>query len=141
MVTFGSREVRARQTARPPFPDRVTAQAESGGHDYTRTGAPVRSSKGALYSMQVMPDTARDPGYGVAPARGGTPDEYNRVGRDYRAAMFKRYGDAAKGWAAYNWGPGKLDALLARHGSSWFDHLPADVRDYVTANITALRGQ
>lgn len=136
--------MRARQPARPPFPNinAVTSQAESGGRDFTKTGAPVRSSKGAMFGMQVLPTTAGDPGYGVTPAKANTPSEFNRVGREYLAALHQRYGgDLAKMWAAYNWGPGKLDKLLSSSGSNWFSRLPQDVRNYVSSNIQALRGQ
>jgi hypothetical protein len=54
--------------------------------------------------------------------------------------MHKQYGgDLAKMWAAYNWGPGKLDKVLAKYGARWFSHLPQDVRNYVSSNIAALR--
>lgn len=86
--------------------------------------------------MQVMPDTARQPGYGVRPAASNTPTEFNRVGRDYRAAMERKYGgDLAKMWAAYNWGPGNLDRAIARYGEDWLKHAPAETRDYVIGNI------
>jgi soluble lytic murein transglycosylase len=88
--------------------------------------------------MQVMPDTARQPGFGVRPAQGNSPDEFNRVGRDYRAAMEQRYGgDLAKMWAAYNWGPGNLDNALRRHGDNWLDHAPRETRDYIRRNFSA----
>jgi soluble lytic murein transglycosylase len=133
--------VRGRQP-RAPFPasnlDRITAQSESGNRDYSG-GAPVRSPKGALFAMQVMPDTARAPGFGVRPARSASPDEYNRVGRDYRAAMERRYGgDPAKMWAAYNWGPGNLDNALSRYGEAWLNYAPAETRRYVQQNLRAL---
>lgn len=91
--------------------------------------------------MQVMPATARDPGYGVKPAQGNNPAEFNRVGREYLAALRQRYGgDLAKMWAAYNWGPGNLDSALARHGKDWLRHAPKETRDYVAANLSALGG-
>jgi hypothetical protein len=52
----------------------ITAQAESGNRDYAK-GQPVISSAGAKYAMQVMPETARQPGYGVRPAQNDTPEE------------------------------------------------------------------
>lgn len=92
--------------------------------------------------MQVMPATAAKPGFGVTPAKANTPAEFNRVGRDYRSALQQRYGgDLAKMWAAYNMGPGNLEAAVAQHGADWFSHIPQDVRNYVAQNIAALRGQ
>ena len=79
---------------------------ESGGKDYTAGGAPLTSKKGAKYAMQVMPETAKNPGYGIAPAKDDTPEEYNRVGRELLAAMMNKYGDLDKALAAYNSGTG-----------------------------------
>lgn len=91
--------------------------------------------------MQVMPGTARDPGFGIRPTN-GTPADDARVGKEYRAAMQSRYGgDHAKMWAAYNWGPGNLDAALARHGNNWLNAAPAETRSYVARNLQALRNR
>lgn len=97
------------------------------------------SPKGARGLMQVMPSTARDPGFGIRPSN-GTPADDIRVGREYRAKMQQRYsGDPAKMWAAYNWGPGNLDKALAIHGEDWLRHAPAETRDYIASNLRALR--
>ena len=71
----------------------------------------VRSEKGALGLAQVMPDTAKDPGFGVKPISDRLdPVESLRFGADYFAAMLKRYdGDVAKALAAYNFGLGNVD--------------------------------
>src|SRR5690348_16014118 len=88
------------------FLDSVTSQGESGNRDFTRAGAPVTSPKGAKFAMQVMPDTARDPGFGLRPANPNDPADMNRLGREYRAVMQGKYGNnLAKMWAAYNMGP------------------------------------
>jgi soluble lytic murein transglycosylase-like protein len=90
--------------------------------------------------MQVMPGTAGDPGFGVAPARDASPGEFNRVGRDYRAAMQRKYGgDLAKMWAAYNMGPTGLDNVLELYGDDWFSHVPRETQDYVRSNLERLR--
>lgn len=90
--------------------------------------------------MQVMPATARDPGFGLRPANPNDPTDMNRLGREYRAAMERRYGgDPAKMWAAYNAGPGRVDDAL-RGGANWLSRLPAETRNYVTRNLRALRG-
>lgn len=92
--------------------------------------------------MQVMPSTARDPGFGVRPWDGQSPDDLARVGREYRRVMQQRYGgDAAKMWAAYNWGPGNLDNAIARYGDSWLDAAPAETRAYVQNNLARLRNR
>lgn len=97
------------------------------------------SPKGARGLMQVMPETARDPGFGIRPSNGSAADDA-RVGREYRAAMQQRYGgDLAKMWGAYNWGPGNLDSALERHGNNWLDAAPRETRNYVRRNIGSLR--
>lgn len=91
--------------------------------------------------MQVMPATARDPGFGVRPAQGNSPAEFNRVGREYLSKLHSRYsGDLAKMWAAYNWGPGNLDNAIKRMGANWLRAAPKETRDYVAANLSALKG-
>ena len=91
--------------------------------------------------MQVMPDTARDPGFGLRPANPNDPADMNRLGRQYRAAMQQRYGgDLAKMWAAYNWGPGNLEDAIQRHGSNWLAAAPKETRDYISRNLRAVRG-
>jgi hypothetical protein len=63
---------------------RLTAavrQEESGGKRYGPDGKLLTSPKGAQGEMQVMPGTQRDPGYGVVPAKDGSPEEIARVGR------------------------------------------------------------
>jgi len=125
---------------RDPFLEGITARTESGNRDFAN-GRPITSPKGARYAMQVMPATARDPGFGVAPARGNNPQEFNRVGREYLGKLHQRYGgDLAKMWAAYNAGPGRVDQAIAS-GGNWLAQLPKETRDYVAANLAALGGQ
>lgn len=116
---------------------KITAESESGNRDYYGDGRPVVSPKGARYAMQVMPDTARDPGYGVTPARSNDPQEYNRVGREYLEALYRKYGDPAKMWAAYNAGPGRLEDALRRFGSNWLRAMPKETQEYVARNLRA----
>lgn len=75
------------------------------------------SPKGAAGIMQIMPETARDPGYGVTPLQGwdgkdprtAPVQEQIRFGRDYLEAM-KRVngGDTNLALASYNAGPGAV---------------------------------
>jgi len=110
-------------------------QVESGNRDYTASGAPVTSPKGAMFAAQVMPATAAAPGYGVKPAAAQTPEEYNRVGREYYDAMLKKYGgneDLAR--AAYNAGPGRVDQAIAQGRAQGVDPmtlLPKETQGYV----------
>jgi soluble lytic murein transglycosylase len=106
--------------------------AESGGNPN------AVSPKGARGLMQVMPATARDPGFGIRPSDGSQADDV-RVGREYRAAMQDRYGgDARKMWAAYNAGPGRVDAAIRQHGANWLQAMPAETRNYVAQNMRTL---
>lgn len=118
----------------------ITAQSESNNQERDAAGKLITSPKGAQGAMQVMPGTRIDPGYGVKPAQDDSDAERTRVGRDYLEAMVKEYaGDPAKAWAAYNWGPGNLDAAIKEHGAGWLAHAPAETRNYVAKNMAALQ--
>lgn len=122
--------------------DRITVQSESGGRRYTAPGQLTRSPAGALGEWQVMPATARDPGFGLRPANPNDPNDLARLGREYRKAMQNRYGgNLPKMWGAYNAGPGKVDRLTSRYGENWLDYAPRETRDYVNRNMRMLRGR
>lgn len=118
---------------------------ESRGRDLNAAGGILTSPKGAQGRMQVMPDTQKDPGFGVRPAQNDSLEEKARVGRDYLAAMVKRYdGDVAKAAAAYNWGPGAVDEAIksaeknAGKGErvapdAWLASAPTETRNYVAS--------
>lgn len=119
--------------------DAITAQAESGNRNFDSRGRPLTSSAGARFAMQVMPETARNPGFGLRPANPNDPADMNRLGREYRAAMERRYGgDPARMWGAYNWGPGNMDRALSRYGSRWLNYAPRETQNYVRRNLRAL---
>lgn len=118
----------------------ITQQRESGGQRYDENGQLLTSPAGAKGEMQVMDGTHRDPGFGVMPARDDSPDERARVGRDYLAAMVKRYnGNLAYAWAAYNAGPGAVDTALSTASKGapggWLAQLPKETQDYVQNNL------
>jgi hypothetical protein len=107
-------------------------RSESGGRDYDQYGRPLTSPKGALFAMQVMPATARNPGFGITPVRDQSPQEYNRVGREYYSALVNKYGgDEIKAAAAYNAGPGAVDNAIARGGENYLSVLPGETQAYV----------
>lgn len=110
-----------------PFQNAVR-QTESGGN----IGAV--SPKGAMGSMQTMPATAANPGFGVRPAANNTPEELQRVGADYATAMQQRYGNDADAAVAYNWGPDKADKWIAA-GRPW-KMLPDETKAYVGQVLT-----
>jgi soluble lytic murein transglycosylase-like protein len=97
---------------------------ESGGR------ADAVSRVGAVGTMQTMPNTLRDPGYGVRPAANDSPQELERVGRDYFSALMKKYrGDAETAAVAYNMGPGATDRWIA--AGSDIAKLPRETQAYV----------
>ena len=135
----------------------ITMATESSGQRYGKDGNLLESPKGAKGEMQVLDGTNTDPGFGVKPARDNSPEERARVGRDYLQAMLKRYqGDPALAWAAYNAGPGRVDAALKNAGKpvmvdantdpnapkqiSWLSLMPKETQDYVAKNMAALSG-
>jgi soluble lytic murein transglycosylase len=121
---------------------------ESGGRDFAADGSILTSPVGAQGRMQVMPATSSNPGFGVTPAKDGSPEELARVGRDYLGAMSARYNDPMLVMAAYNAGPGQVDKWLAKFGdprtgqitsAEWADKIPfAETKDYVAKGLQKL---
>lgn len=98
---------------------------ESGGDDYAVSPA------GARGPFQIMPATGADPGYGVAPISGpavNDPTKAREWARAYLAAMMRKYQNPMLAVAAYNAGPGTIDAAVAGGGYSQF---PAETQAYV----------
>jgi soluble lytic murein transglycosylase len=116
----------------------ITIGSESSGNP-NAVGRDVPGQGAAKGLMQVMDATNIAPGFGVAPAKDDSKEERARVGRDYLQALVKNYaGDPAKAWAAYNWGPAKVDAAIKEHGAGWLAHAPQETQDYVAKNMAAL---
>lgn len=132
----------------------VRTKLESGGRgDFGPDGqllrGPVtRSGEQALGSAQVMPSTAKNPGYGIKPADlSGTPQqqaaELKRVGDQKMAVLIKMFdGDVGKAFGAYNWGEGNVQAAERsakdNPGKTWLDFAPAETKKYVSSALTAL---
>ena len=110
---------------------------ESGGRRYDKEGNLLTSSKGALGEMQVMPATARDPGFGIRPARDNSPDELRRVGDEYAGVLLNRYKDPIVAMIAYNMGPGATDKWLAAGADP--KKLPKETQGYIR-NVTLAEG-
>ena len=116
---------------------------ESGGRQFNTDGSPLTSSAGAVGIAQVMPGTgpeaAKLAGEEWDPNRLATDPEYNaRLGRAYFDAQMAKYKDPTLAAAAYNAGPGAVDAAIAKAGKtggSPLAYLPAETRNYV-ANVT-----
>lgn len=127
---------------KPPLTG-VVESLESGGKRYDKEGNLLTSPKGAQGEMQVMPATAKNPGYGVTPVKDDSPEELARVGRDYLGAMTARYQDPALVLAAYNAGPGKVDEWIKKYGdprtgqitaSDWASKIPFEETAKYVAN-------
>jgi hypothetical protein len=114
-------------------------EKESGGRRYDKEGNLLTSSKGALGEMQVMPATARDPGFGIRPARDNSPDELRRVGDEYAAVLLSRYRDPKLAMIAYNMGPGATDRWLASGADP--RRLPKETQGYIRGVNLAQGGE
>jgi hypothetical protein len=105
---------------------------ESGGRRFDKNGnlleGPQTKYGTAKGEMQVMDATARDPGYGIRPARAGDADDLARVGREYFGKMMDKYGDPKVAAIAYNWGPGNTDKWLAAGAD--MSKLPKETYNY-----------
>lgn len=105
-------------------------QAESRGKHMTEGGTLTTSPVGAQGITQLMPGTAKDPGYGIEPAKDQSEGEYLRVGRSYFKAMLTNFdGDYEKALAAYNAGSRNVrtaitKATKAGDATKWREHLP-----------------
>ena len=116
-------------TATPNYINAIQ-QNETGGLPNPNAAVGASGERGA---MQVLPSTSQNPGYGVKPAANNTPEEMNRVGRDYYGAMKNRYGDPVLAAAAYNAGPGTMDKAIARaqaEGGHPMQYMPASTQQY-----------
>lgn len=92
------------------------------------------SKKGALGVGQTMPKTLKDPGFGVKPAKDDSPQELERVGKDYWQAMKNEFkGDSRLAGMAYNWGVGHVHDWLAS-GADW-RKVPKETQDYLSKMI------
>ena len=113
----------------------VIAQIESGTKHTQADGSLTKSPVGALGMYQIMPKTAKNPGYGVKPI----PDlnkaslaDHQRFYNEYMTAMLKVFnGDVDKAVAAYNGGVGTVKKSIAANGARWLDPLPKETKDYV----------
>lgn len=106
----------------------LVKQKESGDRRFDKSGNVLTSPKGAMGEMQVMPMTARDPGFGIRPAREGDLDDLARVGREYYTKMLEKYGDPKLAAIAYNMGPGATDKWIMAGADP--SRLPDETRKY-----------
>ncbi len=84
------------------------------------------SSAGAIGPMQLMPDVYRH--------RNIDPNDFGQssdVAANMLSGYMKKYHDPEKALAAYNWGPGNVDADIAAHGVNWKKFLPSQTQGYI----------
>lgn len=110
------------------------AQVESSDNHMTN-GKLTESPKGALGKYQIMPVTAKDPGYGVTPIpdlRKASEAEHKRFATDYFNAMLKEFdGDEEKALAAYNGGAQTVKSAIAKDPENWKKYIPAESKKYI----------
>lgn len=113
------------------------AQVESSNKHMDEEGnLVVNKTTGAMGKYQILPSTAKDPGYGVKPLENNTEEEHRRFATDYYNAMLEEFeGDQEKALAAYNVGPQVLKKAMQQEPENWLSLLPKETRDYV-AKIT-----
>ena len=111
-------------------------QVESGG-DHSAV-----SPAGAQGVMQLMPATARNPGFGIEGVKDDSEAENRRVGREYLDAMLKKYnGNVAHALAAYNQGPKATDDWIAAGADP--DKMPGgkETREYADKVFAQMGGK
>jgi hypothetical protein len=111
-------------------------QVESGG-DHSAV-----SPAGAQGVMQLMPATAKNPGYGIEGVKDDSEAENRRVGREYLDAMLKKYnGNVAHALAAYNQGPKATDDWIAAGADP--DKMPGgkETREYADKVFAEMGGK
>lgn len=115
---------------------RIVMRVESGGRTMTGQKQPIVSRAGAMGLMQLMPDTYRDmrTEFGLGPDP-FAPRDNIFAGAAYLHWLKGKYGYPAM-FAAYNDGPGNLEARLTNAGL-----LPQETRTYVARVTAAIEGR
>lgn len=111
-----------------PFPELI----ERVIHQESRGNPNAVSPVGAAGLMQIMPATAADPGYGVAPMNWDArfdATENRRFGTEYLGALLDAFGgDQERALVAYNWGAGNAQKWDGNRAN-----LPAETQGYLAA--------
>lgn len=125
--------------ASPTIIDKIAIVESSDTH--MTDGKLTESPKGALGKYQIMPETAKKPGYGVTPIADLTKaseEEHKVFAESYYQAMLKEFdGDQEKALAAYNGGAGTVKKAIKKDPDNWVAFLPKESREYITKVQTA----
>ena len=99
-----------------------------------KAGKLIKSPKGALGQFQILPSTAKDPGFGLPSIdlETSTIMEQAQWVQNYLDKLVSYYrGDKEKALAAYNYGYKNVDKLVESNGGEWKTKLPAETKDYL----------
>ena len=99
-----------------------------------KAGKLIKSPKGALGQFQILPSTAKDPGFGLPSIdlETSTIMEQAQWVQNYLDKLVSYYrGDKEKALAAYNYGYKNVDKLVEANGGEWKTKLPAETKDYL----------
>lgn len=121
---------------------RAIGIVESGGRHFNADGSIITSPAGAQGKYQLMPDTGKE----LAAKRGvkynPADEEQNALlASDYANQLYGKYGSETLAGAAYNWGMGKVDKLIAKIGdprkgeiseADFIRQLPAQTRGWLS---------
>lgn len=58
-------------------------------------------------------------------------EQFAKSGYQYMVGLINHYGSVEGGLAAYNYGPGNMNRLIAAHPDDWRQNLPSETEDYV----------
>nr|WP_238874902.1 transglycosylase SLT domain-containing protein [Klebsiella quasipneumoniae] len=121
---------------------RAVGLVETGGKHRNADGSIVTSPKGAQGEFQLMPSTGKE----LAAKRGveynpEDPEQHAQLARDYTGQLSKKYQSETLAGAAYNWGMGNVDNLIAKVGdprkgeismADFVKQLPAETRGWLS---------
>lgn len=121
---------------------RAVGIVESNGKHRKSDGSLVTSPAGAQGQFQLMPDTGKE----LAAKRGveynpEDPEQHAQLARDYAGQLSKKYQSETLAGAAYNWGMGNVDKLIAKVGdprkgeismADFVKQLPGETRGWLS---------
>lgn len=120
---------------------RAVGLVESGGRHRNADGSLVTSPAGAQGQFQLMPATGKE----LAAQHGveynpDDPEQHAQLARDYAGQLSKKYQSETLAGAAYNWGMGNVDKLIAKAGDprkgeismdDFIKQMPAETRGWL----------